>query len=276
MVYGARRRVSPCVILWVVCGRFTNAQSRYDLARAFRVDETTKEELPASWNVAPTENVYAVTTSRPRRTRRLRTLRWGLVPSWAKDPSTGNKMINARAETVSTKPAYRKALVTRRCLIPADGFYEWKRAARAGKTTQPFYVHSVDGNLLAFAGLWETWSDAERHPLYSCSILTTRANKTMSEVHNRMPVILPPDDWDEWLAPERLEDKELRRLLSPAPKELLLLDPISAKVNDAKNKGPRADQADCFCGAPNFATRTEAVMAAFRCRHGSRSDRRRR
>ncbi len=222
-----------------MCGRFTNTQSRYDLEKYFQnVVETAGRELKPKWNVAPTQDVYAVTSTEDGESRRLGTFRWGLVPSWAKDAAVGNKMINARAETVSTKPAYRRAIVTRRCLIPADGFYEWKRAAGARKTKQPFYIHTADGSPLAFAGLWEVWQDPEGDPLYSCSIVTTGANKAMSKVHNRMPVIVQPDDWDEWLAPEKLRDKELKRLLSAAPEDLLVLDPISNRVNNPRNDGP--------------------------------------
>ncbi len=204
------------------------------------MDEIVTEDLNARWNVAPSLEVYAVTTSKDGSIRRLEALRWGLIPSWAKDPSVGNRMINARAESLLTRPAYRRAVATRRCIIPADGFYEWKRVDRgtATKRSTPYYLRSRRGQRLGFAGLWEVWHDAEGMPLRSCTIVTTEANQTVEPIHDRMPVILDPACWGEWLAPVPLEGDELMRLLVPAPSDLLEVIQVGVGVNRPGNEGP--------------------------------------
>ena len=161
------------------------------------------------------------------------------MPLWAKDLAIGSKMINARAEGIAKKNAYRHAFRKQRCIIPADGFFEWK-VVEGQKRKQPMYIHRVDGEPLAFAGLWETWRGTERddEPLYTCTIITTSANETMAPVHNRMPVILPPDRWAQWLDPEMQDIDELEKFLLPAPPSLLTLYPISTAVNHVRNKGP--------------------------------------
>jgi putative SOS response-associated peptidase YedK len=195
-------------------------------------------ELPVSWNVAPTQPVYTAATSATG-TRKLRALRWGLVPNWAKDPRIGARLINARSETLHQRPAFRSLVGARRAIVPVSGFYEWRQPGpEAGSVKQPFYFHPAGGGPLAFAGLWDIWFDAEGQPLRSCTIITTRANEAMAPVHNRMPVVLPPQAWDEWLRPGPLPASRLRELLVPAPADLLSFHPVGLAVNKALNDGP--------------------------------------
>lgn len=231
-----------------MCGRYTSTSAPADLAKAFAVDDVKVDELPVRYNVAPTQDVYAVAERRPKEAgekvrRQLGAFRWGLVPSWAKDPAVGNKMINARAEGIATKAAYKKALVRRRCIIPADAFYEWQvRSAPGRKNSKlPYVIRHRDGSPLAFAGLWEFWrppGDPDAEPIRSCVIITTEANELLAPVHNRMPVILPPDAWDKWLDPTVDDVTGLRRLLVPAPAEDFEAFPVSTLVNDVAHEGP--------------------------------------
>jgi len=228
-----------------MCGRYVAAAPPSEIAKYFAAAAPAETVLEPSYNVAPTNEVYAVVERGDE--RRLEPLRWGLVPLWAKDLAIGSKMINARAEGIATKNAYRHAFRKQRCIIPADGFFEWK-VVEGQKRKQPMYIHRVDGEPLAFAGLWETWRGPERNdePLYTCTIITTTANETMAPVHNRMPVILPPDRWEQWLDPEMQDTDELAKLLLPAPPSLLTLYPVSTAVNHVRNKGaelivPQAD-----------------------------------
>jgi putative SOS response-associated peptidase YedK len=219
-----------------MCGRYVAAAPPSEIAKYFGA-APTETVLEPSYNVAPTNDVYAVVEHHDE--RRLEPLRWGLVPLWAKDLAIGSKMINARAEGIATKNAYRHAFRKQRCIIPADGFFEWK-VVEGQKRKQPMYIHRVDGEPLAFAGLWETWRGPERNddPLRTCTIITTSANETMAPVHNRMPVILPPDSWAEWLDPEMQDTDALAEFLVPAPSSLLTLYPITTAVNHVRNKGP--------------------------------------
>jgi putative SOS response-associated peptidase YedK len=221
-----------------VCGRMTATTPKDTLARVLDVDEVDAPDLPISWNVAPTQPVYLVATSSGG-ARRLRALRWGLVPSWAKDPRIGGRLINARAETLSRKPAFRSLVDRRRALLPVSGFYEWRRPApENGNVKQPFYFHRPDSGLLVFAGLWDLWLDAEQRPLRSCTVITTMANKTLAPVHHRMPVVLSQHNWDEWLQPGPLPPGRLAELLVPAPEESLDAYPVGEEVNKAGNDGP--------------------------------------
>ena len=221
-----------------MCGRMTATAPRDTLARVLDVDEVEAPDLPISWNVAPTQPVYLVATSSGG-TRRLRALRWGLIPNWAKDPRIGGRLINARAETLSQKPAFRSLVDRRRALLPVSGFYEWRRPAPDnGNVKQPFYFRRPDGGLLVFAALWDLWLDAEERPLRSCTIITTSANKTMAPVHQRMPVVLARESWDEWLEPGPLRIGRLAQLLVPAPEESLDAYPVGDDVNKAVNDGP--------------------------------------
>ncbi|MGD8725986.1 MAG: SOS response-associated peptidase, partial [Gemmatimonadales bacterium] len=160
---------------------------------------------------------------------------WGLIPSWAKDPTIGNRMINARAETVATKPAFEGAFKHRRCLIPADGFYEWQKT---GSRKQPYYIGRRDGSVFAFAGLWERWADEGHDPIETFTIITTTPNDLLAPIHDRMPVILPTDRYDEWLDPANTETEALQSLLGPAPAADLTATPVSTYVNSPHNEGP--------------------------------------
>ena len=212
------------------------------MAAFFAAEEVKTEELPLRYNVAPSQLVYAI--AERRRTddqphRQLGSFRWGLVPSWAKDPSIGNRMINARAETLSSRNAYKRALVRHRCIIPADAFYEWQIRELEGKRQKaPYVIRHRDGSPLAFAGLWEVWHDAEDQPLRTCVIITTEANRLLAPIHDRMPVVLPPDAWDEWLDPENQDVSRLQKLLVPAPAKEFEAYEISTLVNNVRHEGP--------------------------------------
>jgi putative SOS response-associated peptidase YedK len=220
-----------------MCGRFVAASPPDQIARYFDA-EAPEAALEPSYNVAPTNDVYAVLEDGS--TRRVEALHWGLVPRWAKDLSIGNRMINARAETLAEKSAYKSAFQKRRCIIPADGFYEWR--AKAGqKKKQPYFIHRSDGEPLALAGLWEIWKNpnsSEDEEVHSCTIITGEPNEKVREIHDRMPVILPPKAWDRWLDPQEQDLAVLGRLLVPAPASLLDLHPVSTEVNNVRNKGP--------------------------------------
>jgi putative SOS response-associated peptidase YedK len=213
-----------------MCGRYTLAAPVGRLAEEFDLDASAVD-LPPSYNVAPTQQVAAVLAEGGE--RRLEALRWGLIPSWADDPGIGARMINARSETAPEKPSFRGAFRRRRCLIPADGFYEWKRE-NGGK--QPFHFRMMDGRPFAFAGLWEIWNGDEE--VRSCTILTTKPNPLVSDVHDRMPVILPPDNYDAWLDLEA-EREELVSLLEPYPGDDLETYPVSRFVNSPRNNDER-------------------------------------
>ncbi|CAN5520929.1 SOS response-associated peptidase [soil metagenome] len=261
-----------------MCGRFVSSSPPDQLAQYFDVDAMPEQLLDRgpNFNTAPTTGVYVVYED--GQTRHMDAFRWGLVPSWAKDMSIGARMINSRAETVASKPAFRKAFADRRCIIPADGFYEWK-VLPGEKKKQPYFIHRPDGEPFAFAGLWERWKGpkpakppkdapvgdvaetgdgadvdaAEKgdvpkdpnalpppspvDPLKTCSIITTTANSTMSELHDRMPVILPRSAWEQWLSPDEHDLDTLGQLLVPAPPELITFHAVSTEVNNARNKG---------------------------------------
>jgi putative SOS response-associated peptidase YedK len=208
-----------------MCGRFTLRLSREVIAKAFGL--LSEIELAPRYNIAPTQDVAAV-RSPAGQPRQLSLLRWGLVPSWAKSLAVGNTMINARAETIASKPAFRKALTHRRCLIPVDGFYEWQKPSK-----QPYFIHRPNGELFAFAGLWERWQDVE-----SCTIITRAANEQMASLHDRMPVALPAVEWDNWLDPNQHDPRELERILASEPLSLVA-EPVSRYVSNARNQGPQ-------------------------------------
>ncbi len=227
-----------------MCGRFVSSSSPAQIADFFDVDEVPEQLLDRgpNYNTAPTTGVLVVFEDGSTRT--LDAFRWGLVPSWAKDVKIGARMINARAETVATKPAFRRAFAGRRCIIPADGFYEWAVRADDSKK-QPYFIHRPDGEPFAFAGLWERWKGAAgeaqegtpAEPLRSCSIITTTANEPMSELHDRMPVILPRSAWADWLDPDQHDTDLLGRFLVPAPPEVITFHAVSTEVNNARNRG---------------------------------------
>jgi putative SOS response-associated peptidase YedK len=256
-----------------VCGRYASTRRTVDLVAEFdAADATDGEELSADYNVAPTKRVRVVRLSRrdpkaaeaekaeaekaesdtgegaaPRRV--LSVVKWGLVPSWAKDPATGARMLNARAESLSSKPAFRAAFARRRCLVPADGWYEWAPKEN-GPGKQAFYMTPEDGSTLVFAGLWEVWGKGEDR-LYTCTVVTTDAVGPLTAVHDRMPLVLPKERWAAWLG--EVETADPADLLKPPPDRLIrALDvrPVGAEVGNVRNNGPQlikrveADPAD--------------------------------
>jgi putative SOS response-associated peptidase YedK len=220
-----------------MCGRFSSTSQLQFLLEQFRAEPLGVEGHQPSWNVAPASDILVVTASEDG-ARQLRELRWGLVPRWAKD-TKGRPLINMRAETVREKPTWQRTLAGKRCIIPIDGFYEWQDQGK-GQRKQPFYVTSRDGEPLALAGLWATWRDPEGdgEELWTCTILTTTANKLMGSVHHRMPVILLPEAWDAWLDPDNKDVEQLTALLKPAPEELLALWPVDQAVSNPRNNRP--------------------------------------
>lgn len=220
-----------------MCGRFVSMSDPDGIVRFFTVDDRKADDLPPSWNVAPTDPVHAVAEHAGRRV--LVAFRWGLVPSWARDRRGAARMINARVETVADKPAFRTALSRRRCLLPAAGFYEWTAAPGGGK--QPHFIHHAGGTPLAFAGLWETWrdpGDPGAPPLRTCAILTTAAAGRPRDLHDRMPVALDPAAWDAWLDRDLTDPAAAAALLQPLDPGLLVHHPVSTAVNDVRNNGP--------------------------------------
>jgi putative SOS response-associated peptidase YedK len=215
-----------------VCGRFTLTVSARVLADLFDVDDVP--ESPPRYNIAPTQKVPVI-RSDLEGDRGVAVAHWGLIPSWAKDRKLAARMINARGETVASKPAFRAAVRTRRCLIPADGFYEWRKL-EGGK--QPYLIRFVDGRPFGFAGLWERWHDPEGQSVDSFTIITTAPNHLVDAIHDRMPVILDPDDYEEWLKPEQLPPQRLGDLLVACPDEAMEAFPVSARVNNPRNDDP--------------------------------------
>ncbi|MEU7132268.1 SOS response-associated peptidase [Streptomyces sp. NPDC046261] len=264
-----------------MCGRYAASRRPEDLAGLFGVEKWEPEEtLAPDWNVAPTKSVHAV-LERPvkdaadrRPVRQLRVLRWGLVPSWAKSPDGAAKMINARAETVHEKPSFRRAFETRRCLLPADGYYEWvtgaqereleEKGRRKRTRKQPYFVTPADGSVMALAGVFEFWRDPTLPPDHprawwvTCSVITTEAEKepfagegdegnegdgkegprSLAEIHPRMPLVLPPERWGAWLDPARTDPAGLRPLLAPPPAGTVRAYPVTTAVSDVRNNGP--------------------------------------
>jgi len=200
-----------------------------ELVDRFEV-QAVHEAPAASYNIAPTQSVAVITQARDKRI--LSAMRWGLVPSWAKDPSIGSRMINARAETIAEKPAYRSAFAQRRCLVPANGWYEWQGN---GKTKQPVYFHRQDAALFAFAGLYETWQSPEGETLTTFTVITTTAFPEFARFHERTPAALRPEDEAAWLTPGRLSAADAFSLLTPLGDDVLEVYPVSMRVNSPKN-----------------------------------------
>lgn len=219
-----------------MCGRFTLRTNMHDVAQAFDLPDVP--ELPFRYNIAPTQEVAAIRLEPEQNQRELSLLYWGLIPSWAKDAKMASKLINARAETVAEKPSFRSAFTKRRCLIVADGFYEWQKLADGKK--QPFYIHCQDDKPFAFAGLWESWN-GEGETIESCTIITASANEVMQPLHDRMPVILSASDYDQWLDPTFKDKSALKELLEPCPADWLEAYPVSTRVNN-----PKHDEAECL------------------------------
>jgi putative SOS response-associated peptidase YedK len=212
-----------------MCGRFNLRANPRQLAEIFQL--LREPDLQPRYNIAPTQPVAVIRQVDTH--RELSLIRWGLVPSWSKDPKSGPPLINARADTVATKPAFRAAFKRRRCLIPADGFYEWKKAD--GKNKQPFHIRMKPEHPFAFAGLWEHWGGQDSAAVDSCTIITTDANELLRPIHDRMPVILQTDDYDRWLNPKLEDVPTLEAMLQPFPAEEMTAYPISTLVNSPRN-----------------------------------------
>jgi putative SOS response-associated peptidase YedK len=213
-----------------MCGRFTLRTPKERVKREFQLQE--EPPIEARFNIAPTQNILAVRQMEDEREAVL--LKWGLIPSWAKDDSMSARLINARSETVAEKPAFREAFKRSRCLIPADGFYEWKRE---GKGKQPFFFSLRDGRPFGFAGLWDRWRGQDGKVIESCTILTTEANEVLRSVHDRMPVILHPETYNVWLEQDVRAIESLKELLGPYPASEMTSYPVSAQVNSPRNQG---------------------------------------
>lgn len=214
-----------------MCGRFTLTIDINRVAQRFGVAPSI--QVAPRYNVAPTQDVVTIMSNG---TAHLDLLRWGLIPSWAKDESVGSRMINARAETLAEKPSFKRLLHARRCLVVADGFYEWKQE-HGGKT--PMYITLKDQEPFAFAGLWDSWKSPEGQQVRTCTIITTQPNELMASIHNRMPAILPQQAIEEWLDPAQRDDQALLSLLKPYPTDEMTARPVSRKVNS-----PKYDSAD--------------------------------
>jgi putative SOS response-associated peptidase YedK len=233
-----------------MCGRFTLRTPSSVLIEHFDLDVRGDRQLSLfepRYNIAPTQEILVVRTDQRGGERSAAMQRWGLIPSWAKEPISGPPLINARAETLADKPTFRAAFRARRCLIPADGFYEWQQPMGGGHgTKQPYYIHRPDSGPFAFAGLWETWkpktaSNSGESPLVieSCAIVTTAANSKLCPLHDRMPVILAPVDYALWLDGDVQDPAALQHLLAPCGDDELVAEPVSTHVNRVANNDPR-------------------------------------
>ena len=220
-----------------MCGRFTLALSPEELAQLMALDAALDLELGLRprYNIAPGQDIVAAVQDAPGAERTARAFKWGLVPNWARDPAVGNRMINARSETASEKPSFREAFQRRRCLIPAEAFFEWQRR---GAKKQPWLFRVKDEPGFCMAGLWETWRPPEGDPLHTCTILTTAANDLLRPVHDRMPVILRRDDYERWLTAQPDATAGLRDLLMPFPADAMEAWPVDTLVNSPRNDGP--------------------------------------
>jgi len=221
-----------------MCGRFRLARKKEILAEEFDIDEIADDlEWTPRYNVAPGQTIAVIrqTVARDGARRRLSQMHWGLVPYWAKDPAIGNRMINARCESVADKPAFCEALCDRRCLVPADGFYEWKRV---GKHKLPYCFTPADDEVFAFAGLWDRWRSPQGQTVESCAILTTSANELLRDIHDRMPVILAPEHYEQWLDPNVTNIEQLQPLLRPYAAEKMRGYRVSTRVNNVLYDDP--------------------------------------
>jgi putative SOS response-associated peptidase YedK len=217
-----------------MCGRFTQTASPEVIAQQFAL--TDPPLFTPRYNIAPSQPIAAIRIDPDTTTRTLVMLRWGLIPSWAKDPKIGNHCINAKAETVAEKPSFRSAFKTRRCLIVATGFYEWHAQ---GHAKQPMWIGLRSQQPFAFAGLWEHWTPSDGQPLETCTIITTEPNDLLAPIHNRMPAILAPTAYDQWLDPTFQHTEPLKALLRPYPSEELMAYPVSTLVNNPRHDAPQ-------------------------------------
>jgi putative SOS response-associated peptidase YedK len=217
-----------------MCGRYRLSRRKQLIAEYF--DTVDEIDWEPRYNIAPSQNVGIIRQDRTQPVRKFSLVRWGLIPYWAKDSSIGQKMINARSETVLDKPAFREAFQIRRCLVPADGFYEWKRN---GRSKQPIHIGMKDDSLFAFAGIWDRWKDASGNAVETCSILTTTPNSLLAEVHDRMPVILEPEDYELWLDPGFKDLDSLTGMLKPFDPAQMKCYRVSTLVNSPANDNPK-------------------------------------
>jgi putative SOS response-associated peptidase YedK len=242
-----------------VCGRFVSSSAPERIAAYFGA-ESSIETLGENFNVAPTNDIYGVVADADG-TIELQVFHWGLIPVWAKDRKIGQRMINARAETLAEKNAFKGVFKKHRCIIPMDGFYEWAAGVEGGPVTKagklakrPHFIHRVDDEPLAIAGLWSAWRDKAKGPgapwLHSATVVTTSANDTMAPIHDRMPVILPKAMWHLWLDPANQNIEMLQKLLVPAPDDLLTMHEVSTDVNNVRNKGAHLVEPNTADGTP--------------------------
>ena len=217
-----------------MCGRYTQTSTPDAIAQHFHLDEPPL--FNPRYNIAPSQDVAAIRLNAETAKREGVLLRWGLIPSWAKDPKIGNQCINAKAETVAEKPSFRSAFKKRRCLVIADGFYEWQVQ---GARKRPMWIGLRDRRPFAFAGLWEYWKPADGEPLETCTIITTEPNDLMATIHNRMPVILAPSSYEQWLNPAFQQVEALNALLRPFPAEHMTAFPVSTLVNNPRHDAPQ-------------------------------------
>ncbi|MFP4282101.1 MAG: SOS response-associated peptidase [Opitutales bacterium] len=220
-----------------MCGRYTLKTRAQQLAKRYRVefDPGLAAHLTARYNIPPGTGVLTIRDDRDAGVRKADLFHWGLVPAWAKDVKIGYKLSNARSETAASKPSFRHAMRYRRCVLPADGFFEWQRE---GGHKQPFYFHAADDRPLSLAGLWEHWQSPDGSEILSVSVLTTRANALMAPIHDRMPVFIPDEALDRWLAPGLTKAEDVADLLRPPPEDLLACHPVSTAVNAVRHDGP--------------------------------------
>ena len=232
-----------------MCGRYRLSRRKQIIEEHFD-SVSGEEDWSPRYNVAPTQPVPIIRQNPREPHRELSLVRWGLVPAWAKDSRGAAKMINARSETAATMPAFRDAMKFRRCIVPADGFYEWKKS---GAARQPYCFEVSDGELFAFAGIWERWKDPSGNTLETCSILTTTSNAVAAQVHDRMPVILDSDSYDLWLDPGMRDVAAAAELLKPCDARLMRSYPVSARVNHVAND-------DAECSTPVEPLETQARL----------------
>jgi putative SOS response-associated peptidase YedK len=216
-----------------MCGRYRLSRTEKQIAEHFEIAEEI--EWSPRYNIAPAQPVAVVRQNPERPVRQFSKMRWGLIPFWAKDANIGYKLINTRAETVAEKPAFRESFKIRRCLIPGDGFYEWKKV---GKSKQPFHFGMRDNSIFAFAGIWDRWKNPQGEVIETCSILTTTPNLLCADVHDRMPVILPVGHYDLWLDPGFKGTDDLKELLHPFEAKLMKRYPVNTRVNLVRNDDP--------------------------------------
>lgn len=230
-----------------MCGRYSLKHKQTEIEEFFSVE--LPDNYQPHYNIAPTQPVLIVRKNHQLSNGPESTfVYWGLIPPWAKDPKIASKMINARCETTADKPGFRTALKRRRCIIPISGFYEWKRVE---KSRQPYYIYSADGNPLGLAGLWESWKSPQGEEIQTCCILTTSANAMISEIHDRMPVILPRDSFGEWLATDH---QNVSSMISSAPEDMLTMHPVAPLVNNVRNDSAELIERVSLSFAPTSAS----------------------